>query len=221
MRLDSVLIACLFSFTFACKSGDDGKSDSGVTETGEPSSDSNDTDTDMGTDSDTDTDTDIDTDTDTSGDGVTVGDLDFGSGGDSSGVTTYPVTVTNDIIAHPFTVSEGAFYGSVSIAPTSSPFPDDGTQVRMWWSETAGGQPLPGDIETTPCSANVGREGTRFWDQTGTRGYGCTVDNVATILYLNLQACISAVDDTTCSAADAQAGSPAPIYIQGQLSEVQ
>ena len=36
MRLDSVLIACLLSFTVACKSGDDGKSDSGVTETGDP-----------------------------------------------------------------------------------------------------------------------------------------------------------------------------------------
>ena len=225
MRLDSVLIACLLSFNFACKSGDDGKSDSGVTETGDPSTDSGNTDSDNDTDTDTETDTDNDTDTDmdtdTSGDGVTIGDLDFGSGGGSSGVTTYSVTVTNDIIAHPFTVIPGVFYGGISIVPTSSPFPDDGTGVRMWWSETAGGQPLAGDIEITPCSANLGREGSRYWDQSGTIGYGCTIDNVATILYLNLQACISAIDDTTCGAADALAGSAAPIYIQGQLSEVQ
>ena len=203
MRLGSVLIAFLLSFTFACKSGDHGSSDSGVTETGGPSTDSGDTD--------------MDTDTGTSGDCVVVGDLDFGSGGGSSGVTTYPVTVTNDIIAHPFTVIEGAYYGKVSIAPTSSPFPDDGTGVRVWWSETAGGQPLAGDF----CSARLGREGTMFWDQSGTRGYGCEIDNTASTLHLNLQACISASDDTTCGAAGAEAGSPAPIYIQGQLAEVE
>lgn len=95
MRLDSVVIACLLSFTVACKSGDGGKSEPGVTETGDPSTDSGDVDTDTGN------------DTGTSGDGVTAGDLDFGSGGDSSGVTTYFVTVTNVIVAHPFTVVEG------------------------------------------------------------------------------------------------------------------
>ena len=207
MRLDSVLIACLLSFTVACKSGDDGKSDSGVTETGDPSMDSGDTGTD----------TDTDTDTDTSGDNVTAGDLDFGSGGGSSGVTTHSITVTNDIIAHPFTVIEGAYYGSVVIVPTSSPFPADGTGVRMWWSETAGGPPLAG----ASCSARLGREGAMHWDQSGTRGYGCQIDNVASTLHLNLQACISAVDDTTCGAVDAEAGSDAPIYIQGGLAEVQ
>ena len=227
MRLDSVLIACLLSFTFACQSGDDGKSDSGVTETGDPSTNSDDvdtntnTDTDTDTDTNTDTDTDTDTDADTSGDGVTIGDLDFGSGGDSSGVTTYAVTVTNDIIAYPFTVIQGAYYGGVSIGPTSSPFPNDGTGIRMWWSETAGGQPLAGDQEIFPCSANLEREGTRYWDQSGTKGYGCTIDNVASMLYLNFQACISTPDDTTCGAVDVQAGSAAPIYIKGQFSEVQ
>ena len=211
MRLDSVLIACLLSFTVACKSGDDGKSDSGVTETGDPSTDSGDTGTDTGT----------DTDTDTSGDNVTAGDLDFGSGGGSSGVTTHSITVTNDIIAYPFTVIEGAYYGKVVIAPTSSPFPDDGTGVRMWWSETAGGPPLAGDQEIFPCSANLGREWAMHWDQSGTRGYGCQIDNVDSTLHLNLRACISTPDDTTCGADGAEAGSPAPIYIQGGLAEVQ
>jgi hypothetical protein len=225
MRLYPGLIACLLSFTVACKSGDDGKSDSGVTETVDPSTDSADTGTDTGMDTgmDTGTDTGTDigmdtgTDTDAYGDGVTAGDLDFGSGGGSSGVTTHALTVTNDIIAHPFTVIEGAYYGSVVIVPTSSPFPDDGTGVRMWWSETAGGPPLVG----ASCSARLGREGTMHWDQSGTRGYGCQIDNVASTLHLNVQACISAADDTICGADGAEAGSPAPIYIQGGLAEVQ
>jgi hypothetical protein len=151
------------------------------------------------------------------GGSVETRDLDFGSGGGNSGVSTYSVSVTNDIIAYPFTVKQGAFYGSVSIVPTSRPFPADGTGVRLWWSKTAGGQPLAG----ASCSANLGKEGTRYWDQSNTRGYGCTIDNVDSTLYLNLRACISASSDTTCGADDAKAGSAAPIYIQGSLSEVQ
>ena len=222
MRLDSVRIACLLSFTFACNTGDD-KSDSGVTETGDPSTDSGDMDTDTGTDtdsdtdSDTDMDTDTDTDTDTSDDSVTTGDLDFGSGGSSSGVTTYFVTMTNDIIAHPFTVNEGAYYGSVGIYPTSTPYPTDGTEVRMWWSETAGGPPLAG----VDCSPRIGREAKTTWDQSKTVGYGCQIDNADSTLFLNLRACISTPDDTTCTAAEAEAGSPVPIYIGGRLNEVQ
>jgi len=150
------------------------------------------------------------------GGSVETGDLDFGSGGGNSGVSTYFVSVTNDTIAYPFTIKQGAFYGRVSIGPTSLPFPDDGTGVRLWWSKTAGGQPLAG----ASCSANVGREGTRYWDQSQTRGYGCTIDNVDSTLYLNLRACISVKTDTTCGADDASAGSDAPIYIQGSLVEV-
>ena len=151
------------------------------------------------------------------GGSVETGDLDFGSGGGNSGVTTYSVSVTNDTIAYPFTVKQGAFYGSVAIVPTSRPFPADGTGVRLWWSKTAGGQPLA----DPSCSARVGREGTRYWDQSKTRGYGCPIDNVDSTLYLNLRACISAKSDTTCGAADAKAGSAAPIYVQGSFSEVQ
>lgn len=150
-----------------------------------------------------------------SGGTVAGGNLDFGSGGSNAGVKTYPVTVTNDIIAYPFTTIQGAYYGTVVIVPTSKPFPDDGTEVRMWWSKTAGGQPLAG----AACSGNLGREGSRYWDQSGTRGYGCTIDNTAATLFLNLQACISTANDTTCSAAGAAAGSPAPIYLQGRLNE--
>jgi hypothetical protein len=151
------------------------------------------------------------------GGSVETGDLDFGSGGGNSGTRTYPITVTNDITAYPFTVKQGAYYGGVTIVPTSTPFPDDGTGVRLWWSKTAGGQPLGG----ASCSANLGKEGSRYWDQSKTKGYGCTIDNVTSNLYLNLQACDSAADDTTCGAADAKAGSAAPIYIQGKLGEVQ
>ena len=151
------------------------------------------------------------------GGSVAAGDLDFGSGGGNSGVSVYRVSVTNDTIAYPFTIKQGAFYGRGSIGPTSLPFPDDGTGVRLWWSKTAGGQPLAG----ASCSAKVGREGTRFWDQSKTRGYGCTIDNVDSTLYLNLRACISVKTDTTCGADDAKAGSAAPIYIQGSVVEVQ
>ena len=150
------------------------------------------------------------------GGSVETGDLDFGSGGGNSGVSVYSVLVTNDTIAYPFTIKQGAFYGRISIGPTSFPFPADGTGVRLWWSKTAGGQPLAG----ASCSAKVGREGTRYWDQSKTRGYGCTIDNVDSTLYLNLRACISVKTDTTCGADDAKAGSDAPIYIQGSLVEV-
>ena len=151
------------------------------------------------------------------GGSVETGDLDFGSGGGNSGVSVYRVSVTNDTIAYPFTIKQGGFYGRVSIGPTSLPFPDDGTGVRLWWSKTAGGQPLAG----ASCSANVGREGTRYWDQSGTRRYGCTIDNVDSTLYLNLRACISVKTDVTCGADDAKAGSAATIYIQGSVVEVQ
>ena len=151
------------------------------------------------------------------GGSVETGDLDFGSGGGNSGVSVYRVSVTNDTIAYPFTIKQGAFYGRVSIGPTSLPFPADGTGVRLWWSKTAGGQPLAG----ASCSANVGREGTRYWDQSGTRRYGCTIDNVESTLYLNLRACISVKTDVTCGADDAKAGSAATIYIQGSVVEVQ
>ena len=57
------------------------------------------------------------------GDTVETGDLDFGSGGGNSGVTTYSVSVTNDTIAYPFTVKQGAFYGSVAIVPYVSTIP--------------------------------------------------------------------------------------------------
>ena len=132
-------------------------------------------------------------------------------------MSVYSVLVTNDTIAYPFTIKQGAFYGRISIGPTSVPFPADGTGVRLWWSKTAGGQPLAG----ASCSAKVGREGTRYWDQSKTRGYGCTIDNVDSTLYLNLQACISTSDDTTCSAADAKAGSAVPTYIGARVDEVQ
>ncbi len=151
-----------------------------------------------------------------SGGSVAAGDLDFGSGGDNAGVRQYPLTVTNDIIAYPFTVKQGAYYGVVAIVPTTAPFPNDGTQVRLWWSRTAGGQPLPG----AACSGNLGREGSRYWDQSGTRGYGCQIDNTVATLYLNLQACSSTIDDATCSAAGATSGSDAPIYLYGRLNEV-
>ena len=142
--------------------------------------------------------------------------MNFGSGGANAGVRTYPVTVTNDTIAYPFTIKQGAFYGKVGIVPTaSSPFPDDGTQVRMWWSKTAGGYPLAG----ASCEGVLGREGSAYWDQSGTLGFGCQIPNAAANLFLNFKACISSTVDARCTASDAKAGSPAPVYIYGRLDE--
>lgn len=140
---------------------------------------------------------------------VSGGDLDFGSGGGNSSGYTYPLTVTNTITAFPFTVKQGSFFGQVAIAPTSSPFPSDGTGVRMWISKSAGGDPLGGR-----CSKNLGREAGMWWDQTASLGYGCAIPNASTKLYLNLRACISASSDSTCRSSSAP-GSAAPIYIKG------
>jgi hypothetical protein len=121
--------------------------------------------------------------------------------------------VTNTITALPFTVKQGSFFGQLAIAPTSSPFPGDGTGVRMWISKAAGGDPLAGR-----CSKNMGREAGMWWDQTASLGYGCAIPNASTQLYLNIRACISASSDTTCRSSSAP-GSPAPIYIKG-ISQV-
>ena len=150
------------------------------------------------------------------GGSVETGDLDFGSGGGNSGVSTYFVSVTNDTIAYPFTVKQGAFYGSVGIYPSSKPYPTDGSEVRLWWSKEKGGEPLAG----AACHPRIGREAKNSWDQTGKRGYGCPIENIDSTIYLNLRACISTSDDTTCTAPDAKAGSAVPTYIGGRVNEL-
>ena len=150
------------------------------------------------------------------GGSVEDGNLDFGSGGGNAGVTTYFVSVTNDTIAYPFTVKQGAFYGSVGIYPSSKPYPTDGSEIRLWWSKEKGGEPLAGSA----CHPRIGRESKNSWDQSGKRGYGCPIENVDSTIYLNLRACISASDDTTCTAPDAKAGSAVPTYIGGRVNEL-
>ena len=150
------------------------------------------------------------------GGSVETGDLDFGSGGGNSGVSTYFVSVTNDTIAYPFTVKQGAFYGSVGIYPSSKPYPTDGSEIRLWWSKSKGGEPLAG----AACHPRIGRESKNSWDQSGKRGYGCPIENIDSTIYLNLRACISASDDTTCTAPDAKAGSAVPTYIGGRVNEL-
>lgn len=150
------------------------------------------------------------------GGSVESGSLDFGSGGGNAGVTTYFVSVTNDTIAYPFTVKQGAFYGSVGIYPSSKPYPTDGTEVRLWWSKVKGGEPLAG----AACHPRIGRESKNSWDQSGQRGYGCLIENVDSTIYLNLRACISTSDDTTCAAPGAKAGSAVPTYVGGRVNEL-
>ncbi|MDG2443708.1 MAG: hypothetical protein P8M13_10705 [Luminiphilus sp.] len=150
------------------------------------------------------------------GGSVETGDLDFGSGGGNSGVSTYFVSVTNDTIAYPFTVKQGAFYGSVGIYPSSKPYPTDGSEIRLWWSKAKGGEPLAG----AACHPRIGRESKNSWDQSGKRGYGCPIENIDSTIYLNLRACISASDDTTSTAPDAKVGSAVPTYIGGRVNEL-
>ena len=88
---------------------------------------------------------------------VTCGELDYGSGGNSAtGRTTRLKLEPGRTTAFPFSVVPGDYYGQVGIVPTSSPFPDDASQVRMWWSTEAGGKPLSDSL----CQQNLGREGT-------------------------------------------------------------
>lgn len=115
-------------------------------------------------------------------------------------------------MALPFTVVAGSYSGRVGITPSSLGFPDDGSEVRMWWSATEGGSPLAG----SSCSGNLGSEGFLYWDQSGKQGYGCVIPNQNATLYLNLKLCISNYKDTTCSASDAKnSGSEAPVYVSG------
>lgn len=141
---------------------------------------------------------------------VAGGNLDYGSGGGNANNRTSALSVTNETIAYPFTVTPGTWHGRVGIVPTSAAFPDDGTRVRMWWSSTAGGSAL-----SNACAGNLGREGGLWWDQSGKLGYGCAIPNTAATLYLNIRACVSAANDLTCGAAGASPGSAAPVYISG------
>ena len=141
---------------------------------------------------------------------VAAGNLDFGSGGGNATGNTYPVTFTANITAYPFTVQPVRFFGAAAIVVTSTPFPSDGTGVRMWWSKTKGGSPI-----SSGCAANMGRTATFYWDQTGTLGYGCSIPNEAATLYLNFRTCIAPQSDATCSSSGAKAGSPAPVYVSG------
>jgi hypothetical protein len=141
---------------------------------------------------------------------VSSGDLNYGSGGRNATGNSSRVTVSNDTTAFPFSVAPGNYAGAVDVITSSTPFPTDGTAVRVWWSKTAGGSPL-----SVSCAANIGRTGKLYWDQTGTLGYGCAIPNTRTTLYLNLKSCISPSTDVTCSDSKASPGSSSSLYISG------
>jgi hypothetical protein len=143
---------------------------------------------------------------------VAGGDLDFGSGGGNAGVLSYKVTVTNKTTAYPFTVRQGSYTGNISYLPYGG-FPVDGTSIRAWWSETAGGSPLPGNR----CSA-TGARGSMSWSQSGGVGV-CSIPNQTATLYLNFKACVSGKSDRTCTAAGATAGSPARISLSASVQQ--
>ena len=146
---------------------------------------------------------------------VTCGELDYGSGGNSAtGRTTRLKLEPGRTTAFPFSVVPGDYYGQVGIVPTSSPFPDDASQVRMWWSTEAGGKPLSDSL----CQQNLGREGTIWWRQTKVISFGCSIPNQKATLFLNLKLCISDRLDASCSAPGAKDGSEsAEVYISGAI----
>lgn len=119
-------------------------------------------------------------------------------------------------MALPFSVVKGNYSGKIAIVPTSVPFPEDGSQVRMWFSSKAGGTPL----ENYWCSANLGSEGAVGWDQTGTSASKCPIPNQTGEFFVNLKLCVSNRLDRSCSAAGATDGSEAAtIYISANKSQ--
>ena len=141
---------------------------------------------------------------------------DYGSGGTyATGATRRLTMDSGETKAMPFTIKPGSFAGDVGIVPTSTPFPDDGSGVRAWFSATAGGAPLAGR-----CAMTFGREGRIDWDQTGKFEYHCQIGNSTGQIYLNLKNCISARSDTTCSAAGAKNGGPAEVYRSGTKGSI-
>ena len=146
---------------------------------------------------------------------VTCGERNYGSGGsDATGRTTRLKLEPGRITAFPFSVVPGDYYGQVGIVPTSSPFPDDGSEVRMWWSTEAGGKPISDPL----CQQNLGREGTIWWRQTKVISFGCSIPNQKATLFLNLKLCISDRLDTSCSGPGARDGSEtADVYISGAI----
>ena len=145
--------------------------------------------------------------------GVLCGKLDYGSGGGNATGNTSRITLEpGQTLALPFTVAAGPYYGKVGIVPTSSPFPTDGSQVRMWWSAEAGGKPLA----DSQCYKNLGAEGAMYWDQAKQLGFGCPIANQQATLFVNLRLCISERTDGSCSSAGATDGTQsAAIYISG------
>jgi len=151
------------------------------------------------------------------GSGVTgtPGTFNYGSAGaDATGRTDTIKLSPGVTTALPFTTQAGNFVGRVGIVPTSYGFPTDGSEVRMWWSKTSNGKPLPGRF----CADNLGSEGSLWWDQTGELSYGCQIPNANGSLYLNLQLCKSGRLDKSCSSSGAKAGSQsARVYISGVI----
>ena len=151
------------------------------------------------------------------GSGVTgtPGTFNYGSAGADATGRTDTISLSPGVtMALPFSTQAGAYTGRIGIVPTSYGFPTDGAEVRMWYSKTSNGAPLPGRF----CASNLGSEGSLWWDQTGSLSYGCQIPNANGSLYVNLQLCISGRTDQSCSAAGAKAGSQsARVYISGVI----
>ena len=146
--------------------------------------------------------------------GVSCGSLNYGSAGsDATGNTSRLTVSPGTTVALPFTNKAGSYYGAVNVVPTSSPFPNDGSGLRMWWSKEAGGPPV-----SSNCEANIGREGTLWWDQGSSLSSACKLGSSQSSYFLNVALCISSYNDSSCSDPSVKYGNEsASVYISGAL----
>ena len=126
--------------------------------------------------------------------------------------TTGIILKPGETLALPFSVVPGSWYGNVGIVPTSTPFPEDGSQTRMWLSVSADGPAF----QQTQCSRNVGQEGGLNWEQTGDTAWKCQIPNEKAQLFLNLKLCISDRLDRSCNGPNVTYGTEsARVYLSG------
>ena len=141
------------------------------------------------------------------------GTQDYGSGGDATQNGPKAIILQpGETLALPFSVVPGNYYGNVGIVPHPTPFPEDGSQVRIWLSATADGPAL----SQRQCSKNVGQEGALNWDQTGKTDWKCQIPNEKAQLFLNLKLCISDRLDRSCNGPNVTYGTEsARVYLSG------
>lgn len=144
----------------------------------------------------------------------TSGSPNYGSGGGNATGNSEAITLTpGETLALPFSVVPGSYSGTIGIVPTSLGFPTDGSQIRMWFSRTAGGAALADRW----CSNNLGSEGAVKWSQKGEQAK-CPIPNEKADMFVNVRLCISDRKDRSCNGPNVKNGTEsATVFIAGWL----